>query len=113
MDKLIFGLKVTALGMGIVFIALYALSLIIGLLEKTIGPKPEKILNQIPAKKTRPKTNPTQGEDQEIVAVIAAALFSQGITPGRIKTITPLNPKLPWAFAGRQAIMQKRKMRAK
>lgn len=106
MSVLIYGLKVTFLGMGIVFISLVFLILVINLMAKLLTPK--QVISKEPALEVKEPT------EAEIIAVITAAIAclksEQAI---RIKTIRRLSAEgVPlWSAISRQEIMSGRQTR--
>ena len=69
MPSMIRGLQITVLGMGVVLLALWSLSLIVGLMSKIV----------------QKGTNRGRGDSAELAAVVAAV--SAVVPPERIKTI--------------------------
>lgn len=106
MDLLINGLKVAVIGLGVVFLALVFLVFITFLISKFSGEKKQKasLIEQ-------PKTPDSTEDDQEIIAVITAAIFLMTQKTIVVKKIT----RLPgfaganWSQAGRQETMALRK----
>ncbi|MGI6226224.1 MAG: OadG family transporter subunit [Peptococcales bacterium] len=112
---LIYGLKVTLLGMGIVFIALYLLILLIRKL-KVFSNKPygkEKIPKKVVpvVEQTKPIQIVKGEEEDEIAAVVAAAILACG-NQIRVKTIKRITGEhsSEWAQSGRIEAMHLRKL---
>lgn len=84
MEKLITGLQITLIGMGIVFIILYLISLALNLMQP-IFYKPQK--EQKPTQtQPEPKEKDQPGQDQsELIAVITAAIVAAAGTTKQIK----------------------------
>jgi sodium pump decarboxylase gamma subunit len=117
-QTLIFGLTVALIGMGVVFVALYGLSLMISFLEYAVKAlfsskqikKPEAGMKAAPAQVAAAKI---EEDDTEIAAVISAAIFAYGLASGSTYRITNIKraPALyssPWFAAGRQQLMNER-----
>lgn len=113
---LTYGLKVTLLGMGIVFIALYFLMFLIQVQSKFFTLKSSNqviTINQVDSRVEKPK--PIQIKDyddeNEIAAVIAAAIAACGHQIV-IKNITRIyrNYGSPWAQSGRVETMKLRQL---
>lgn len=112
---LIYGLKVTLLGMGVVFVALILLmflikaqSFIIASLTKKEDPK---IIEKIDKPETVPEREKQDEEDpDELIAVISAAIAALGYNVS-IKTITRVSGSQgsAWSQAGRNDAINKRK----
>ncbi|MDD2402294.1 MAG: OadG family protein [Clostridia bacterium] len=111
---LIFGLKVAAIGVGVVFGALVFLIAIINIMAKTIGTSTSEkdSLQAVGVKEETAvqKISVENEDDSEVIAVIAAAIacFSQGTM--RVTTIKRIKQEcVPyWNFAGRQETMKLR-----
>lgn len=100
MEKLITGLQITLIGMGIVFIILYLISLVLDLM-RPIFYKPEK---QKPEQKPAGPKQPEK-DDSELIAVITAAITAATGTTKQIKvtTIKRIPTTTPvWGLAARQ-----------
>jgi sodium pump decarboxylase gamma subunit len=115
-DKLINGLGVTLLGMGVVFAVLVILSFALDILRISAGENnKKKATPNDEAVKTDSITNATnitdnaQQDDEEIIAVISAAIASlsgNSIEEFFIKSIKPVPQKNNvWATIGRQERM--------
>ena len=119
METLVFGLQVTVIGVGMVFVALIALIFIISLQDKILSgftkKKPEKV--ETPKVETAQVVSASQSEakkeDQdELIAVIAAAISAyngQQVVVKNIRRVTG-NAGLPWASASRIDNMNLRQM---
>ena len=105
LEKMAGGMVVTCLGMGITFLALIILQFIIGLLARFAAPPSPKPLPKTAAGSAAAEdTTVDQTEDEELVAVISAAI-AMSLQPAgneviirsirRIKT-----PSLAWNKAG-------------
>lgn len=71
------GLKLTMLGMGVVFCFLVLLMLLIYLLSKLLAPFTEKEISLATAKKpARPGNKPSSGDKLKLTAIISAAVAS-------------------------------------
>lgn len=113
---LTYGLKVTLLGMGTVFIALIILMGLIQVQSKLLIPKSSK-QTVIPKEQTsvieQPKTLQTvdQDDELEIAAVIAAAISACGHQVV-VKNITRIygNHGSAWAQSGRTEAMNLRQL---
>lgn len=113
MQTLIYGLQVSALGLGIVFIALIFLILVIKamamLTELYASPKkPDKPVQE----KTVQSVTDSAEDDCEIVAVIAAAVACMTKGTMRITTIRRIREEYvpAWSAAGRQETMNLRQL---
>lgn len=106
-----FGLKVAFIGIAVVFSALVFLIVVINLMSQMLGEKkrPEPVV-VTPVQKAEPVK--TEENEDEVVAVIAAAVacLSQGAL--KIKAITPLSGQNTpaWSMAGRQETMNLRQL---
>jgi sodium pump decarboxylase gamma subunit len=114
---MLYGLKVTLLGMGTVFVALYILMLLIQLQSNFLAPKPQKKQDE-PKKEVTPaqaqvsSAQVTEKEDEdEIAAVIAAAIAACG-QQVVIRTITRVigTSGATWAQSGRTEAMNLRQV---
>jgi len=114
---LTYGLKVTLLGMGTVFVALYLLMNLISVQSKFLAPK-------LPKQVTTPKEAPVVAEQpkpveivdkdddyDEVAAVIAAAIAACGHQVV-IKSITRISGSYgsAWAQSGRMEAMNLRQL---
>lgn len=113
-DKLLNGLGVTILGMGVVFAVLVILSFALDILRISAGEnnnKKKAIPNEevVKAENNANATVNTQQDDEEIIAVISAAIASisgTSIEEFIIKSIKPVPQKNNiWATIGRQERM--------
>lgn len=111
-DKLVNGLGVTILGMGVVFAVLVILSFALDILRISAGENKKKATPSEEVEKTENIANVTenaQQEDEEIIAVISAAIASlsgNSIEEFFIKSIKPIPQKNNiWASIGRQERM--------
>ncbi|MFZ5752999.1 MAG: OadG family protein [Bacillota bacterium] len=112
MDKLLFGLQVSIIGMGVVFVALYFLTFVIRAIELAVGkPAGKKPEAQAPVVETvEPVAVKAQDDEDEISAVIAAALaafMGSGYTITSIRRL-PVQPAAAWSSAGRNQVIQER-----
>ena len=113
---LIFGLSVAVIAMGIVFIALVSLMLIIqgsALVFQKKTDEPKVTPKAAPAPAPAPVTvTPAKADDQELIAVISAAIASCGHHNVFIKTITRLTGTTgaAWAATGRTEYMNLRQL---
>lgn len=112
-EKLIMALRTTVMGMGIVILTLYVLSLILNLMKYIFHP--DKKDNKAVSKSTnqfletiqedKSKEEAANIEDEQIIAVICAALTSyleRPISPLQIGTIRKIHTKTPvWGMASR------------
>lgn len=94
------------LGMGTVFILLYAINVMIVVLGKLLGPKSEAAPTDVKAQKTETvQVDEAAGiEDEEELAVLfaAAAAAYMGVEPERIRLVVrPVKTSDAWAQAGR------------
>ncbi|KGO34680.1 MAG: OadG family protein [Desulfoprunum sp.] len=107
-DKMLASLVVTFLGMGITFLALIILQVVIGLLARfTAQPKrqpaPEPAPAALPAAMPAVSTSISADDDDELVAVISAAL---AMYPARatgdivIRNIRKIGSAPAWGKAG-------------
>lgn len=118
MQTLVFGLTVALIGMGVVFVALYGLSLMIGFLEYAVkalfSPKQvQKPAVEVKAAPAQVAVAKTEEDDTEMAAVIFAAIYAYGLATGSTYRITNIKrrPSLyssPWFAAGRQQLMNER-----
>ena len=116
MDNLMLGLETTVIGVGIVFLALYALSLIMLLLRKIFYTEPAVV----PAEEAGAAmaTTPVSGVDkpEEIIAAIAAAIAAvtgKSTDQFSIAAVRRQDQQTAWSasgwkMAGRTEIMEKR-----
>ncbi|MFZ5943802.1 MAG: OadG family protein [Bacillota bacterium] len=114
---LIYGLKVTLLGMGTVFVALYILMLIIQGQAKFLAPKTKKISQPVKeeifqVKEDISATKAAAEDEDEIQAVIAAVIAVCGQQKNVIKSITRLSGQhgSVWSDSGRREIMSMRQI---
>ncbi len=115
MDELALGLETTVIGVGVVFLALYALSLIMVLFRKLFYKEPEAAADTLPV---TPVAKPAVQDEfsEEIVAAIAAAIAAAtGKTTDQfaIVGIRTSDQRSPWTasgwkLAGRNELMEKR-----
>lgn len=112
-EKLLNGLGITVLGMGVVFVVLIIISLALDLLRITAGDNNKK---KAPASEEIAQANhianaieDVQQEDEEIIAVISAAIASLTGTSVEnffIQSIKPVPQKSTiWGTVGRQERM--------
>lgn len=109
-EKLIMALRTTVMGMGIVIITLYVLSLILDLMKYVFHPEKkdttQKKHTQTP-KNIQPKKKESKNtnNNEEIVAVISAALsayLQKPISQIKIGTIRKIHTKTPiWGMVSR------------
>lgn len=105
MEKMAAGLVVSFLGMGITFIALIILQLIIGLLARFAATGSREPLQKLEID-TAAAVDDTadQAEDEELVAVISAAIAMKMQPAGKniiIRSIRRIeDPSLAWSKAG-------------
>jgi len=107
-DKLIYGLQVTIVGMGIVFLILYIISLVLDIMKHIFNKKqklspisePSQIKKEIIPEPTEEKQN-----DTELIAVITAAIahtIKKPTTRFRVTKITRHQQTTPiWGMASR------------
>lgn len=115
-EKLLNGLGITILGMGVVFVVLIIISLALDLLRITAGGNDKKKATaDKEAVKADPVVNATasaQEDDEEIIAVIAAAIASltgNSVESFFIQSIHPVPQKSTvWGAVGRQERMLNR-----
>ncbi|MFZ5754689.1 MAG: OadG family protein [Bacillota bacterium] len=108
---LVFGLQVTLIGMGIVFIALTFLIFVINFMASVTGSTVKKKSEaESVTKGADPAATVKKEDDSDVIAVIAATVAF--LTQGRmsIKTITrvPGGHAPSWSLAGRQETMNLR-----
>ena len=105
-DKMLGGLLVSMLGMGITFISLIVLQIIISLLARFTAPSPGKAAIVPPAGTVTPDREPaaTSTGDDELVAVMTAAIaMYPSLAKGNIviRNIRRIENQLPaWNRAG-------------
>lgn len=110
-----FGLKVAFIGIAVVFAALVFLIVVINLMSKAAGTKETKKPEPVPAAPI-PEAEPIKAEENEnedeIAAVIAAAVACLSRGTLRITAITPLSGQNApaWSMAGRQETMNLRQL---
>lgn len=112
-EKLVNGLGLTLLGMGIVFAVLVILSFTLQILEKVAGEKQIKKTTSNKEVETKIEPVPAQEkDDEELIAVIAAAIAAStgsSIEDFMVKSIKPLSQKTTlWGSVGRQQQMIER-----
>lgn len=105
LEKLVYGLKVTALGMGTVFAVLLFLWLVLMLLQlfykkKNVSENADDTKNIVPTPPVVSLQNAIEIEEDEseLVAVIMAAVYAaSGAIPGTLRMISyKKRPKTPW-----------------
>lgn len=106
MEKLIYGLKVTVLGMGTVFAVLLILWLVLMLMQlffknKNNSDSAEQEKKPSPAVATPVSVQPiiaNDEDDNELVAVIMAAVYAaSGAVPGSLRMVScKKRQKTPW-----------------
>jgi len=113
---LLYGLKVTLLGMGTVFFALYILMTMINIQSKFLASKPPKqeiaAPKEVPVvEEAKPMEIQEKDDADEIAAVIAAAIAACGHQVV-VKTITRIsgNHGPVWAQSGRIEAMNLRQL---
>lgn len=118
---LIESLQITLLGMSVVFLVLVLLMGIIKIMEKAVNrdvtkqsvPVKEPVAEKITEAPT-PATQNVQGDDTELIAVIAAAAAScMGVAPSDliIKNIVRMPETAPiWSLSGRSDLMASRQV---
>lgn len=111
-----YGLKVTLLGMGTVFIALFILMNLISIMSNFLVPKPkiktESLMETAPVQSQVNTVQETENDDaDELSAVIAAAVAACG-QQVIIKTITRLNGTsgAAWSTMGRSQVMNQHQL---
>ena len=108
MQTLVFGLQVSILGIGIVFLALVFLIGVIKVMVKAteLSEAKKNPDQSVGVQKTLNKQliTPTEEEDSEVMAVIAAAITCMTQGKMRITTISRIREEQvsSWAAAGRQ-----------
>lgn len=94
MERLILGLQTTVIGMTVVFVSLYALSLVMEGLQKLATPGTSQTRN--PASPPAPPASVEAGtageQPEELVAVITAALAAYLQQPAERLQILAVNP---------------------
>jgi glutaconyl-CoA/methylmalonyl-CoA decarboxylase subunit delta len=105
LEKMAGGLVVSCLGMGITFLALIILQFIIGLLARFAAPPSPKPLPKTVAGGITAVDEPDgQEEDEELVAIISAAIAMSLQPTGKkviIRNIRRIKtPSLAWSKAG-------------
>ena len=113
MDKLIFGLSVTAVGMIIVFLGLTVLIFCLKTMNAAMNPKTKKTSKEVPvpaeytpaaAPAVEPEPAPVQ-DDTQLAAVIAAAIaaiWQDENTGFVVRRIRRVNNSSAWQRAGRE-----------
>lgn len=100
MEQFIFGLKLTAIGMSVVFVALITVQLVLNLFKR---------LDRRSTAVAEPaaESAPTEGLSPEVMAAIAAAVTLTVGKKARIKRIQyrSTRPERGWAMQGRMTIM--------
>ena len=93
-EILLFGLKISFLGIGTVFLVLIILWLILEVFRIVFEKKPEKEKN-ISADKI---TETVYADDSELVAVILAAIFASDntVNPSNLRIVSFKRKKTPW-----------------
>lgn len=112
-EKLTAALMTTVMGMGIVIITLYVLSIILNFMKYIFHPEKKETTqktNTQPSKTTKPKEEDLKNEsestdNEQLVAVISAALsayLERPISQIKIGTIRKIHTKSPvWSMASR------------
>ncbi len=101
MDKITFGLQLTVIGMGIVFVILVILSYFMDLLRilfyRQEIPKKKEVRGEGPPRPSEPK----KAEDnQELIAAISAAITEEEAKAFRITRIRRIHYGRPlWSYA--------------
>lgn len=110
MKNIPLGLELTALGMGVVFASLIALTLLMWLLRlASPGERQSAVTAANP--KTPPAQRPVAGISPEVVAAITAAVSAYTGMPAGSFAIQSVRPGTPsagsaWALAGRVRQLQ-------
>jgi sodium pump decarboxylase gamma subunit len=105
-DKLIYGLQVTIVGMGIVFLILYIISLVLDIMKHIFNKKqkPSSEPSQI-KKEIIPEPTEEKQDDTQLIAVITAAIahtIKKPTTRFRVTKITRHQQTTPiWGMASR------------
>lgn len=96
------------LGMGTVFILLYAINVLIVVLGKLLGPKSEAVPAEVKAEKTETvQVDEAAGDEdengEELAVLFAGAVAAyMGVEPERIRLVVrPVKTSDAWAQAGR------------
>lgn len=105
MKNIPLGLELTALGMGVVFAALIALTLLMWLLRLASPGQKQKAASAAD-QKTSPAQKPLAGVPPEVVAAITAAISAYAGMPAGSFAIQSVRPGTSsagsaWALAGR------------
>lgn len=105
MKNIPLGLELTALGMGVVFVSLIALTLLMWLL-RLASPGEKQSAATAVNPKTPPAQKPVAGISPEVVAAITAAVSAYTGMPAGSFAIHSVHPGTPsagsaWALAGR------------
>ncbi len=104
-DKFLYGLQVTAIGMGLVFLILYLLSVILELMDSVFQKQQNQSHNIVEETFIRKEQyEPVPSSDTKLVAAITAAISAYDIkgTPFKIARITRTVPNTPiWGVASR------------
>lgn len=94
-----------ALGMGTVFILLYAINVMIVIMGKLIGPKKKELTEAQPTPAVKETVSATAGGlgQEELVLLFGAAVAAYlGTTPDKIRLVVrPVETSSAWSQAGR------------
>ena len=94
-----------ALGMGTVFILLYAINVMIVIMGKLIGPKKKELTEARPTPAVKETVSATAGGlgQEELVLLFGAAVAAYlGTTPDKIRLVVrPVETSTAWSQAGR------------
>jgi sodium pump decarboxylase gamma subunit len=112
-DELILGLQTTVVGMGVVFLTLFALSLILeGFRKMFYEKRSEQAVADLETVSETPGPGATIPQAGELVAVISAAIAaSLGTTVSQFRVVgirEGLGKSSGWKTAGRTELIEKR-----
>ncbi len=114
MGNIIVGLQVTAIGFGTVFVVLMILMIYIGVQSNILsgGKKTEAAPKATPAPAAAPAPTPAapKQDDNELVAVIAAAIAASGGSTKAVRSISRINGTAgpSWTVASKNEAMASR-----
>lgn len=103
-DKFLYGLQITAIGIGLVFLILYLLSVILELMDSVFQKQQNQSHNIVEETFIRKQeSEPIPSSDTKLVAVITAAIaYNIKGTPFKIAKITRTISNTPiWGIASR------------
>lgn len=111
MNEFVFGLRVTAIGMGIVFASLYGLQLVMNGMKVVFYKEPVVVVPAPVAEPTEVETPVAEGIPPGVIAAIGVAVACfMGGRPGNVVSIRKSSDtSTPWQHVARSAAMINRR----